>query len=144
MTISSVTKKRFLILAVVCVFLTTAIYCCNLVKQKMWSQMGTIAFAMAKEKWAEGEKREAMQLWLDGIKRTISDTINREKAYKIMRQSDEFVEQGKLTEALNSCYEAAKYYNDEGVTSYSCMMIEQKIYGTPTPFSTPSPQPVTP
>lgn len=112
--------------------------------KKMWSSTGSIAFAVAKEKWAEGKRQEAIYDWLLGIKFTISDTINREKAYKIMEQSNEFLEQGKLTDALNSCYEAAKYYNDEGVTSYSCMKIEQKIYGTPTPFPTPSPQPVTP
>ena len=59
-----------------------------------------------------------------------------------MRQSDEILGQGKLKDALSSCYTAAKIYNEEGETTYRCMLIEKKTFETTTPFPTLPPQPV--
>jgi len=131
---SPVTKKRFLALLIAIIILTAVIYGGNILAKKLWSVTGQSVFEFAKIKRTEGQRQNAIELLLYGIDRTIRDTINREKAYRIMRQSDELLEQGKLKDALSSCYTAAKIYNEEGEITYRCMLIERKIFETSTPF----------
>ena len=97
---------------------------------------GQSALQFAKINWAEGQRQKAVELWLYGIDRTVKDTINREKAYGVMRQSDEFLEQGKIQDTLNTCYSAEKIYNEEGEITYRCTLIEQKIFESSTPVPT--------
>jgi hypothetical protein len=128
-------KKRLLVLLII--ILAAVIYTGSLLTQEFWSVTGQSAFELAKVEWAKDHWQKAVEFWFYGIGRTIRDTINREEAYRILRQSDELLNQRKLTDALNSCNAAAKIYDEEGEISYRCMLIEQKIFGTPAPVSTP-------
>jgi hypothetical protein len=84
-------------------------------------------------KWTEGEKQEAIEFWLYGINRSVRDSINRERAYSLMRRADRFIEEGKSTEALDNCHAAEIIYNEEGEITYHCLMIEKRISETITP-----------
>jgi len=134
-------KKSLPALLSTIIILASVIYGGNILSKKLWSATGQSALQFAKIKWAEGQRQKAVELWLYGIDRTVRDTINREKAYGVMRQSDEFLEQGKIQDALNTCYSAAKIYNEEGEITYRCTLIEQKIFESSTPVPTLSPQP---
>ena len=137
MIISAGLKKRLLVLLFVIIILAAVLYTSGLLAQKFWSVTGQSAFELAKVEWGKGHWQKAVELWFYGIDRTIRDSINRERAYRILRQSDELLDQGKPTDGLNSCYAAAKIYDEEGEITYRCMLIEQKIFGTPAPVSTP-------
>jgi hypothetical protein len=130
MRIPSTQRIVFSALVVILIVLTTIVF--NY-KDKIWSVTGQSAFELAKIKWAEGQKQEALEFWLYGIDRTMRDSVNRERAYSIVRRSDGFLEEGKLTEALDACHEAEKIYNEEGEITYHCMLIEERILEITTP-----------
>jgi hypothetical protein len=141
MTITSVTKKRLSALLIFIIILAVVVYSGTILAKKLWSLPSQIFFELAKVEWTKGHRQKAVELWVYGIDKTIRDTINRERAYRILQQSDNLLKEGKLTDALNSCYRAAKIYDEEGGVSYKCMLIEQRILGAPTLFPLPSPKP---
>ncbi len=100
---------------------------------RIWSVRGSSSMHMAEDAREKGRIQEAEMWWRWAVYFTITDTINREIAYGDMRQVDDLIQQGKLIDALNLCYVAARIYNEEGVITYHCLQIEQQIYGTPTP-----------
>jgi hypothetical protein len=118
-------------LLTVLVFLVTVSY---INKDKIWSASGQSAFQFAKVKWAEGQRQTAVELWLYGVRRTVKDSITRERAHSLVKKSDRFLKEGKSTEALNTCREAEKLYNEEGETTDHCLLIEQQVLGTATPM----------
>jgi len=130
----TLTKRRIVLLAFV-VLLTALSTVVFTYQHKIWSVTGQSALHFAKLKWAEGQKQEAMELWLYGIGRTVRDSINRERAYSIVRRSDRFLAEGNLSEALDACHEAEQIYNEEGEITYHCMMVEARIFGNAAPTS---------
>ncbi len=89
---------------------------------------------LAKSEWEKGHILKAGEYWWLAVRLTVKDTLNEKRAREYLRQSDDFLQQGKLIDALNACYTAARIYDQEGATTYRCLEIEQLIYGTPTPF----------
>jgi hypothetical protein len=129
-------KKRCLALLYIVLLIASAIYSINILTKKIWSVAGDSAFELARQSWMEGQRQKAVAWWLYGFDRTIRDTINRERAYKILQESIDLLDQGKTIDALNSCYLAARIYDEEGEITYRCMLFEQKIDGMPIPSST--------
>ena len=78
-------KKRLPVLLSTIIILASVIYGGNILSMKLWSVTGQSALQFAKINWAEGQRQKAVELWLYGIDRTVKDTINREKAYGVMR-----------------------------------------------------------
>lgn len=94
---------------------------------------------LAQDDWKKGQLLKAIEHSWMAVRLTASDTMNRERAYKYLRQSHDFLQQGKLIDALSTCHAAANLYDEEGATTYQCLQIQQQLYGTPTPFAMPSP-----
>jgi hypothetical protein len=120
-------------LAIVVVILTALAVIGLNYKRKIWSVIGQSAFQLTKMNWTEGQRQEAVEFWLCGINRTMRHSVNRERAYSIVRWTDRLLRAGKLTQALDACHGAEKIYNEEGEITYHCMMIEKRICETTTP-----------
>ena len=134
-------KKTLAILLCIILLMAICFYAANLLNNRLWSVTGHAAFAQGKAEWAQGHIRLAFDLWIYAVQKTVRDTVNREKAYGILRQSDTFLQQGELPTALAYCKKAAQIYDEEGATTYHCMMIDQAINGTPTALPIASPPP---
>jgi len=121
--------------------ISAGIYAIQVAPNVLWSVRGQMMMAVAKDEWTQGRFLEASEHWWSAIRLTLNDTLNREMSQGYLRQSDDLLQQGRLMDALNACHTAAKFYDEEGATSYQCLEIEQQLTGTSTPFPAPSPTP---
>jgi hypothetical protein len=134
-------KKTLTIIFCIGLLIAISFYAASLLNMRLWSVTGHAALEQGKAEWTQGHIRLAFELWFYAAQRTVEDTVNRDRAHSILRQSDAFLQEGKLSTALAYCKKAAEVYDEEGATSYHCMIIGQRINGTPTALPTASPPP---
>jgi hypothetical protein len=134
-------KRKLVIALYIVLLVTTCFYVASFLKENLWSATGYIAFEQGKAEWRQGHIQRAAWMWTFAAERTVRDTFYRERAFSILRQSDAYIQEGKLPTALAYCKRAAQIYDEEGATSYHCWMIDQMINGTPTTVPSASPPP---
>ncbi len=134
-------ERKLVILFWSVLLVATCFYAASFLKENLWSVTGHAAFEQGRAEWRQGHIQRAAWRWTFAVERTVRDIVDRERAFSILRQSDAYVHEGKLTTALAYCKKAAEIYDEEGATSYQCMMIDQKINGTPTPVPMAPPPP---
>ncbi len=93
--------------------------------------MATSILEWSKQKWHNGDYVESVKWFIASYKSALDAGIRWTVAEKFyLTRMEELRNQGKLGEALKICHQAVNILgasDDEGMTSYDCVEIEQQI-----------------
>jgi hypothetical protein len=120
--------RHFKIIAFIFLFLLIIGVISLLIQTGFWANIHTPGMIrLAKEYWNSEEYYSSIHWYYAAYSNALVGGLQWEIFRIHNYRTGKLLEQGKLSEALEVCKQAAKIWDQEGAASYECLLIEQEL-----------------